>query len=107
MMPLIFYVTHDGNMFEADVPVGNSVMHGAVENMIDGILGECGGVMSCATCHCYIDEQWMDKIGAASGTEKEMIEAGSEPRPNSRLSCQIKVSEELEGLTVHLPESQY
>ena len=106
-MPLIFYVTHDGNMFEADVPVGNSIMQGAVENMIDGILGECGGVMSCATCHCYVDEKWLDKTDVAYGSELEMIAASSDPRPNSRLSCQIKVTEDLEGLTVHLPESQY
>ncbi len=106
-MPLIFYVSDDGNMYEADVPIGNSVMNGAVENMIDGILGECGGVMSCATCHCYVDEKWLDKTGTASDTELEMIEATSDPRPNSRLSCQIKVTEEMEGLTVHLPQSQY
>ena len=106
-MPLIFYVTHDGNMYEADVPVGNSVMHGAVENMIDGILGECGGVMSCATCHCYVDEQWLDKTGTATNSEADMIAATPAPKPNSRLSCQLIVSEDMEGLTVHLPESQY
>ena len=106
-MPLIFYTTHDGNMFEADVPVGDSVMDGAVDNGIDGILGECGGMMSCATCHCYIDEKWASKVDSANGVEKEMIEATADPRVNSRLSCQIEVTEELEGLVVHLPESQY
>jgi 2Fe-2S ferredoxin len=106
-MPLIFYVTHDGNMYEADVAVGNSVMNGAVENMIDGILGECGGVMSCGTCHCYVDDAWLEKTGHAEGAELDMINATTDPRPNSRLSCQIKVTPELEGLTVHLPESQY
>jgi 2Fe-2S ferredoxin len=75
--------------------------------MKDGILGECGGVMSCATCHCYIDDAWINLTGTASGTELEMIEASSNAKPNSRLSCQIKVTEALEGLTVHLPESQY
>ena len=106
-MPLIFYVTHDGNMYEADVPVGSSVMQGAVSQMIDGIVGECGGAMRCGTCHCYIDPQWQDKIPAASATESEMLAATSDPRPNSRLSCQIKVSPEMEGLIVHLPHSQY
>jgi 2Fe-2S ferredoxin len=106
-MPLIFYVTHDENMFEADVPVGNNVMNGAVENMIDGILGECGGVMSCATCHCYVDEKWIDKTGKAEDMELDMIQALTDPKPNSRLSCQIEVTEEMEGLIVHLPESQY
>jgi 2Fe-2S ferredoxin len=106
-MPLIFYVTHDGNMFEADVPIGNNVMNGAVENMIDGILGECGGVMSCGTCHCYVDENWQEKTGTASAIEQEIIEGSTDPKPNSRLSCQIEVTEELEGLIVHLPKSQY
>lgn len=106
-MPLIFYVDHNGNQYEADVPVGNNVMNGAVDNMIDGIIGQCGGFMSCSTCHCYVDESWLDKTGKAEGTELEMIEASSDPRPNSRLGCQIEVTEALEGLTVHMPESQY
>ncbi len=106
-MPLIFYVNHSGDMFEADVPIGNSVMNGAVENMIDGIVGECGGVMSCATCHCYVEETWLDKVGKAEDTELEMIQACSAPKPNSRLSCQITVSEDLDGLTVYMPETQY
>jgi len=106
-MPLIFYVNHNGDMYEADVPIGDSVMNGAVSNMIDGILGECGGVMSCAPCHCHVDDHWIEKTGTADGSELEMIEASSDPRPNSRLSCQIKVTEALEGLIVHLPESQY
>lgn len=106
-MPLIFYHTHDGNTFEAEVPVGTSVMQGAVDNGIDGILGECGGVMSCATCHCYVDKKWLDKTDVATGTEFEMVAACSEPRSNSRLSCQLVVDESMEGLEVSLPESQY
>ncbi len=106
-MPLIFYVTHDGNMYEADVALGDSVMNGAVENMIDGILGECGGVMSCGTCHCHVDEKWLDKTGQPAATETTMLEASHNHQENSRLSCQLKVTEEMEGLTVHLPESQY
>lgn len=106
-MPLIFYTSHDGNTYEADVPVGTSVMKGAVDNGIDGILGECGGAMSCATCHCYVNDAWLEKTGTAEGSELDMIDATSDPKPNSRLSCQIIVTEELEGLSVDLPESQW
>jgi len=106
-MPLIFYVTDDGNMYEADVAVGNSVMSGAVENMIDGILGECGGVMSCGTCHCHVDEKWIHVTGQTSDTETAMLEASHNHQKNSRLSCQLKVTEEMDGLIVHLPQSQY
>jgi 2Fe-2S ferredoxin len=106
-MPLIFYVTHDGNMYEADVAIGDSVMNGAVQNMIDGILGECGGVMSCGTCHCHIDAKWQGKIGESDSIELKMLEASHNYEANSRLSCQLKVTAEMEGLTVHLPESQY
>ena len=106
-MPLIFYVTHDGNMFEADVPVGQSVMNGAVDNMIDGIEGQCGGCMSCGTCHCFVDDKWLDKTGKAEGAELDLLNAITDPQPNSRLACQIEVTPEMEGLTVHMPESQF
>jgi 2Fe-2S ferredoxin len=106
-MPLIFYVTHAGNMYEAEVAIGDSVMNGAVENMIDGILGECGGVMSCGTCHCHVDEKWQDKTAKPTSAELEMLKASHHYQANSRLSCQLKVTAEMEGLTVHLPESQY
>ena len=75
--------------------------------MIDGVLAECGGSCSCATCHCYVDEAWFEKVGEADGTEKIMLEMAIDPQPTSRLSCQIKVTEELDGLVVRLPESQY
>jgi len=106
-MPQITYISHDGNATEVDVPVGNSVMQGAVDNMIDGIVAECGGSCSCATCHCYVDEAWVSKLPPASGMEKDMLECVLEPRPNSRLSCQLEVTEDLDGLVVHLPESQF
>lgn len=105
-MPLIFYVDHMGNIFEADVPLGESVMQGAVDNGIDGIIGACGGSMCCATCHCYVDDVWIDKTGVAEGTELEMVSATNEPKPSSRLSCQLIVTDEMEGLIVHLPTSQ-
>lgn len=106
-MALVFYVTHDGSTFEADVPTGNSVMEGAVKNGIDGILAECGGALSCATCHVYLDEAWTDKVEPANEMEKDMLEVVSDPKENSRLSCQLMMKDELDGLTVHLPESQF
>ena len=106
-MPLITYIDHNGNAFEADVPVGDSVMQGAVDNMIDGIIGECGGACACATCHCFVDDAWIEKTGSASEEEQLMLELSSELRENSRLSCQIEVTEALDGLVVHMPQSQY
>ena len=106
-MPIIHYIEADGSEYEAEVSVGSSVMQGAVDNMIDGILAECGGACRCATCHCYVDEQWLDRVGAAEGVEKELLEAAVDIEPNSRLSCQIEVTEELDGLVVRLPVTQY
>ncbi|MFK0570455.1 2Fe-2S iron-sulfur cluster-binding protein [Endozoicomonas sp.] len=106
-MPLIQFITHDGNQYEADIEAGSTLMQGAVDNMIDGILAECGGALSCATCHCYIDDAWIDVIGPAKGVEHEMLDVVRKPKESSRLSCQIVVTDEMEGLVVHLPESQY
>jgi 2Fe-2S ferredoxin len=82
-------------------------MLGAIENGIEGIVAECGGACSCATCHCYVDESWIDKTGRAEDMEEALIECAEKPRETSRLSCQIEVTEDLDGLVVHLPESQY
>ena len=106
-MALVFYVSHDGEQFEADVPAGSTVMDGALNNGIDGILAECGGAMSCATCHVYIDEAWTSKVEAPTAMEIDMLEVVSNPKENSRLSCQVTVTEAMEGLKVHLPESQF
>ena len=106
-MPLITYVSHDGASYEVDVPSGTSVMQGAVDNMIDGIVGECGGSCSCATCHCYVDEAWLSKLSKPNGMEKDMSECVLEPRPTSRLSCQSAVSPALDGLIIRMPESQF
>ena len=106
-MALVFYVTHDGSQFEADVPAGSSVMDGALNNGIDGILAECGGAMSCATCHVYVDEAWASKITPPNEMETDMLEVVSNPNEYSRLSCQLTVTEEMEGLKVRLPESQF
>lgn len=107
-MALVTYVQHDGTRQDVDVPVGDSIMQGAVNNMVEGIVAECGGGLACATCHCYVDDAWSDKTGEASTVENEMLEAVSaERKPTSRLSCQITVSEELDGIVIHLPASQF
>ena len=105
-MALIKYIQHNGNEYEVEVAEGNSVMQGAIDNGIDGILAECGGACSCATCHVYVDEAWLSKIPTADDMEEAMVECVLEPKDNSRLSCQIKVTVELEGLVVRLPVSQ-
>lgn len=106
-MPLIKYVEHNGTESLVRVSIGQSVMQGAVDNMIDGITGECGGSCSCATCHCYVHEDWTEKVGGPNDIEEGILECAAEPKSNSRLSCQIKVTDELDGLVVLLPKSQY
>lgn len=108
-MPLVTYIAFDGKESQIDVTVGENVMRGALYNDIEGILGECGGGLACATCHCYVDDAWADKAGTpTSQDESDMIDsAASGRRPTSRLSCQIEMSAELDGLIVHLPETQY
>jgi 2Fe-2S ferredoxin len=106
-MPVVTYISHNGAINEIEVTSGSSVMQGAVDNMIDGIVAECGGSCSCATCHCYVDPAWTGKIPPPSEMEKDMLECVLEPQDNSRLSCQIKITDELDGLVVRLPESQF
>lgn len=106
-MPKITYVHADGAREVLEVPVGTSVMRGAILNGVDGIVAECGGEMMCATCHVYVEEAQLGLTPAQSDDEKAMLEfTASERRPNSRLSCQLVVTPELEGLVVHLPETQ-
>jgi 2Fe-2S ferredoxin len=108
-MPQVTYIEHGGEQHVVDVPVGENVMRGAVNNGVEGIVGECGGGLACATCHCYVDDAWTGRVGGpASDDERDMLEsAASEVRPTSRLSCQIEVTPELDGLVVRLPERQY
>jgi 2Fe-2S ferredoxin len=108
-MPNVTYVATDGSQSVIDVPVGENVMRGALYNGVEGIVGECGGGLSCATCHCYVDQAWFGKVGAPpSQAEEQLLEAAAaELRPTSRLSCQIIMSAELDGLVVHMPECQY
>ena len=106
-MPTIKFVTHDGNEQEVEAESGTTVMQAAMDNGIDAILAECGGACSCATCHCYVDEAWTDRMPEADEIEKDMLDCVLEPQDNSRLSCQITVTDELDGIVIRLPESQY
>ena len=106
-MPQVIFIDPRGAQFEVDVEVGENVMQAAVDNMIDGILGECGGVLACATCHCYVDPDWQDKLPPASEQEEDMLDMAVDPKENSRLSCQLEMTEELDGLVVRLPRSQF
>lgn len=101
------YIAHDGGETVVETKAGTSIMKAAVDNGVDGIVAECGGAMSCATCHVYFDPEWSEKLEEPQKMEKEMLEFVIEPHPTSRLSCQIKMQEELDGIVVHLPESQY
>lgn len=107
-MALVTYVAADDSERAQDVPDGDNVMHGALYNGIEGIIGECGGALACATCHCYVDADWAARLPAPSQDEIDMLDCvAAERRPTSRLSCQIVVGPALDGLVIHLPESQY
>ncbi|PYY72509.1 (2Fe-2S)-binding protein [Pseudomonas jessenii] len=106
-MPLIEFICHDGETHQVHVASGTSVMQAAVNQGLDAILAECGGCASCGTCHVYIDNGWIDKLVPASAGEQSMLECVSEPARNSRLGCQVRVTDELDGIVVHLPESQF
>ena len=105
-MPKITYVEHNGKSHTLEVTNGLSVMEGAVQNNIPGIDADCGGGMACATCHVYVKEEWFDKLPKKEQGEEDMIDMAYEPKEFSRLSCQLIVSNELDGLIVNLPEKQ-
>ena len=105
-MPKITYNTHDNNTHTIDVQNGLTVMEGAIQNDITGIDADCGGGMSCATCHVYVNEEWLDKLPEKEDGEEDMLDMAYEPKKNSRLSCQIIISEELDGLKVTTPAKQ-
>jgi 2Fe-2S ferredoxin len=105
-MPKITYIESNGTVRTVDADLGATVMETALRNNIPGIEAECGGACACATCHVYVDEAWLAKTGEPSPMEEDMLDFGYEIRPNSRLSCQIKVTAELGGLVVTTPEKQ-
>ena len=105
-MTKITYIEHNGKEHTIDVQNGLTVMEGAVQNDIPGIDADCGGSMACATCHVYVKDDWYDKLDEKSEGEDDMIDQAYEPKKNSRLSCQITVTEDLDGLVVTTPEKQ-
>ena len=105
-MPKIKYIEHNGKFHVIDVPNGLSVMEGAIQNNVPGTDADCGGSMACATCHVYVKEEWFNKLPQKEEGEEDMLDLAFEPKKNSRLSCQILVSNEIDGLVVDLPEKQ-
>ena len=105
-MPKITYIDNEGNSKTIDVENGLSVMEGAIQNNIPGIDADCGGSMACATCHVYVEEKWLNVLPKPEEAEMDMIDMAFEPKKNSRLSCQLIVSDELNGLTVTTPSKQ-
>ena len=106
-MTKITYVEFNGTEHTVNVTPGQSVMEGAVSNNVPGIDAECGGACACATCHVYLDPTWIDKTGERNTMEESVLEFANNVKPNSRLSCQMRVTEELDGLVVRMPESQH
>jgi 2Fe-2S ferredoxin len=105
-MPKITYLDSSGNRKEIEVQKGLTVMEGAIQNNIPGIDADCGGSMACATCHVYVKEEWFNKLNKIEDGEQDMLDMAFEPKKNSRLSCQIIVTDELDGLVVTTPSKQ-
>ena len=105
-MPKITYIESNGTAHAVDAETGATVMESAIKNAVPGIEAECGGACACATCHVYVDEAWRARTGEASAMEQDMLDFAFDVRPNSRLSCQIKVTDELDGLKVTTPDKQ-
>jgi len=105
-MPKITFIEHDGTSHTVEAEIGATVMETALKHGVTGIVAECGGSCTCATCMVYVDEAWMERLGARSEEEEEQLDTAFDVKPNSRLSCQIKVSEALDGLVVRTPAYQ-
>lgn len=105
-MVKVTFITADGKSFPVDAEAGATLMETAIRNLVPGIEAECGGACACATCHVYVGDEWLAKVGELGPMEEDMLDFAFDVRPNSRLSCQIKISDKHEGLTVHVPERQ-
>lgn len=103
----VTYISHDGKEFAVDAEAGTTVMNAALDNLVPGIDADCGGECSCATCHVFVDAEWVESVGVAGDTEESMLDLNPEREANSRLSCQIQLVDQLDGLVVHLPEFQF
>ncbi|HVZ99639.1 MAG TPA: 2Fe-2S iron-sulfur cluster-binding protein [Caulobacterales bacterium] len=106
-MPKITYIEQNGKEHVVDAPVGQTVMEAAIKHGVPGIDADCGGACACATCHVYVDPDWAAKTGEASSMEQSMLDFANDVEDTSRLSCQIKVTDDLDGLIVRLPRSQH
>lgn len=106
-MPKIIYIESNGTEHEVEVPVGTTIMEGAVHHLVPGIEGDCGGLCACGTCHVYVPEQWRSICGEADELEQGMLEFAFNVEDASRLSCQIEVSEEMDGMRIRMPSRQY
>lgn len=105
-MPTIVFIQHDGARREVQVPVGHTVMEAAVDNGVRGVLAECGGACACATCHAYVDQAWLPKLRPMEDMEDAMLDTAVDRRPTSRLTCQIEVTPELDGLVVTVAQNE-
>lgn len=106
-MPKITFVEFNGTVHEVDVSTGTTIMQAAVSNMVPGIEGDCGGLCACGTCHVYIPEEWREKCGTPEELEQAILDFAFDVRDESRLGCQIELTDDLDGITVNLPERQY
>jgi 2Fe-2S ferredoxin len=106
-MAKIKFIEFNGTEHENEVSAGTSIMQAALDENVRGIIGDCGGSCSCATCHIYVDESWLSKLGEKSEMEEILLEEVCDPQDNSRLSCQIIVSDDLDGLVLRIPEKQF
>jgi 2Fe-2S ferredoxin len=106
-MPTIKFIEHSGTEHEIDIPSGLTIMEGATKNKIPGIDADCGGACACATCHVYIDNAWLEKIPQKEDGEEDMLDFAFEVKDNSRLSCQVTVNDDLDGLIINIPEKQF
>jgi ferredoxin, 2Fe-2S len=105
-MPKITFIEFSGKEHVLEAEAGKSLMQAAIDAMVPGIMADCGGSCSCATCHCYVDEAWISRLPAIQSAEQDMLECALEPQANSRLSCQIRITQQVDGLVVRLPQSQ-
>ncbi len=107
-MPVVTFIEADGTRHTLELPAGQSAMEGAVSHALRGITGECSGSLACGTCHCFVDERWLDRVGEPSELERELLECSPVIHTaGSRLACQIRITEQLDGLVIRLPASQY
>jgi 2Fe-2S ferredoxin len=105
-VPKVTYISNNNTKNVVEVPIGLSVMEGALQNNVEGIDADCGGSMACATCHVYVSENWLNKLEKIHDAEKDMLDMAYDPKKNSRLSCQIIVTDDLDGLEVTTPAKQ-